>query len=117
MLASQWRYVRYVAKSLDPDARIRAADGRIYPLGALLQLEKWQASGPIGDKSRLGGAIALSTTARTRSGHISALRLGAFAQLYDGWEERLCQHRRDRARAEDQAAAFAMPTFLSPTLA
>ncbi|WP_430913450.1 hypothetical protein [Methylobacterium sp. sgz302541] len=107
-ITQQGRWLRYVAKSLDPEARVRAPDGRIYPLGALLQLEKWQASGPIGDKSRVGGAVALARSARAAGGHVSALDLGAFADLYDGWEVRLHRARCERERPILNAA----PDFL-----
>lgn len=101
----QWRWFRYLTKSLDPDHQERSpTDGAWHAARVVFQITKpFMATGPVTCRKLAGCSENIGPGAQSKAGFVSKFETGDWAALYSGSElddYRACV----AARAEEQRA-------------
>lgn len=84
----QWRWFRYLTKSLDPDHRERSSvDGAWHVAREVFQIMKpFMATGPVTCRKLAGCSENIGPGAQAREGFVSKFERGEWASLYNGSE-------------------------------
>lgn len=84
----QWRWFRYLTKSLDPEHREGSPiDGAWHAARDVFQIMKpFMATGPVTCRKLAGCSENIGSGARRREGFVSKFERGQWANLYDGSE-------------------------------
>jgi hypothetical protein len=103
----QWRWFRYLTKSLDPDHRERSPiDGAWHVARDLFQMTKpFMATGPVSCRKLAGCSENIAPGAQRRAGFVSKFEAGDWADLYNGSE--LDDHRAFMAALAEEELAQA----------
>ena len=104
-VALQWRWVRYLLKSVSDDFfpvedLFPNEEGVRIPLRELLKLERHQPSWPTGCAQRCGMSHNISTAAR-RAFFDELEECPSPSSLYSGWELDAFRRRRERKRSDE----------------